>query len=85
LTVFFGSRFMPTGSVYLCPSNHTRETKTGNSIDVVAFDATTKRFTTAFRGHEQGIIGLAVAANGKVLATSDLGGNVKIWDLSLLK
>jgi WD40 repeat protein len=57
---------------------------TSQSI-VVAYDLARGNIVAAFRGHPKAITAFAVSDNGKVMATGDAEGNLKIWDLDKLK
>jgi hypothetical protein len=77
--------FVPGRDMYVAPSNITREVKTGNALDFVAYDINQKKVRAAFRGHETGFLKSAVSADGKVMATGDEAGNVLVWNLAELR
>jgi hypothetical protein len=81
----YHTTFVPGRDVYLAPSNLARAEKTGNPLDVVAYDVQRRAVVAAFRGHQKPGLKVAVSADGKVLATGDEAGDVLLWDLGQLK
>jgi WD40 repeat protein len=77
--------FLPGRAVYLCPSKATRADTKGATTDVVAFDVSTKQYIAVFRGHSASVTALGVSDDGKWLATGDVDGTVKLWDLGRVK
>ena len=77
--------FVPGQDVYLDASNVARQVKTGNPLDVAAYDINQQKTIATFRGHDRPIHSLAVSGGGKVMATGDDAGNVLLWDLGQLK
>lgn len=78
--------FVPGRDLFLMASNALREEKRQASPEVAAYDITTKAYTAVFRGGHTGYItALAVAPNGRWLATGDKDGRVQLWDLRQLR
>jgi WD40 repeat protein len=81
----YESLFVPGRDIFLTPSNVTRPDKSGNPLDVVAYDVRKQVITAAFRGQERGALVVAVSADGRVLAVGNKIREVLIWDLTELK
>ena len=77
--------FVPSQDVYVFASNMARPDPNGSSVEAVAYDLTRKAVFARFSGHKNPITALAIAGNGKVMATGDQSGAVKIWDLGQMK
>jgi WD40 repeat protein len=79
---------LPSSDAFLLPSNMSRPRSEQNvgtlNIDIVAFDLGAQELIGSFRGHEIPISAFAASENGKVMATGDGEGNLKIWDLDKL-
>jgi WD40 repeat protein/tRNA A-37 threonylcarbamoyl transferase component Bud32 len=48
---------------------------------VQLLDVPTRAVRTTLRGHDSTVVGLAFAPNGKLLASGEIDGPVKLWDL----
>ena len=78
--------FVPNRPLYVAPALHVDPVispvkSVFGKFDVTVFDIRQQKFVVAYRGHENNIMGLAVSANGKVMATADTTGAVCVWDL----
>jgi WD40 repeat protein len=77
--------FLPNRNIIMGTSQIGRKSKDDFFIDIVAYDFVKKTVVAGFQGHEVGVLVFAVSADGKVMASGDMDGNVLIWNLDQIR
>ncbi len=71
----------PVGLAF-SPDSRTLAYAAGHNGDVLLWDVATRTRTHRLSGHERHVMGLAFSPDGVTLASGDIGGVLKLWDVA---